>query len=88
MDVDHDGVVRAVADFDQVINGVDIDILTAQPQLVNFGGGLTVQTGWAWRNAGGHLLRMGLHYYNGESNQFSFFDKHEQQIGFGVWYDN
>jgi len=56
---------------------------------VNFGGGLTVQTGWAWRGDGpnGRLLRMGLHYYNGESPQFSFFDHFEQQIGFGVWYD-
>jgi hypothetical protein len=30
---------------------------------------------------------MGLHYYNGESPQFSFFDDFEQQLGFGVWYD-
>jgi hypothetical protein len=56
---------------------------------VNYGGGLTAQTGWAWRNDGpsGRLLRMGLHYYNGESPQFSFFDSFEQQIGFGIWYD-
>ena len=33
------------------------------------------------------MLRTGLFYYNGESNQFSFFDEHEEQIGFGVWYD-
>jgi hypothetical protein len=55
---------------------------------VNFGGGFTVQTGWAWRSEGGQLFRTGFHYYNGESNQFSFFDEHEQQIGFGLWYDN
>lgn len=56
---------------------------------VNYGGGLTAQAGWAWRNDGpsGRLLRMGLHYYNGESPQFSFFDYDEHQIGFGVWYD-
>jgi len=54
---------------------------------VNYGGGFTTQTGWAWRNDSGRLFRMGLHYYNGESDQFSFFDEHEQQIGFGVWYD-
>ena len=58
-------------------------------QEVNYGGGLTAQAGWAWRNDGpsGRLLRMGLHYYNGESPQFSFYDNFEQQIGFGIWYD-
>ena len=30
---------------------------------------------------------MGLHYYNGYSNQFSFYHVFEQQIGFGLWYD-
>lgn len=56
-------------------------------QEVNYGGALTVQTGWSWRNGHGRLLRVGLHYYNGESNQFSFYDEHEQQVGIGVWYD-
>jgi len=55
---------------------------------VDFGGGLTVQTGWAWRGLTGRMLRTGLHYYNGESTQFSFFDVHEQQIGIGLWYDH
>jgi hypothetical protein len=58
-------------------------------QEVDYGGGFTAQAGWAWRADGrsGRLLRMGLHYYNGESPQFSFFDDFEQQLGFGVWYD-
>ncbi len=58
-------------------------------QEVNYGGGFTAQAGWAWRADGpsGRLFRMGLHYYNGESPQFSFFDNFEQQIGFGVWHD-
>jgi hypothetical protein len=55
---------------------------------VNFGGGLTVQAGWAWQgDEHGRLTRVGMHYYNGESPQYSFFDVHEQQIGLGVWYD-
>jgi hypothetical protein len=55
---------------------------------LNFSGTLTVQAGWAWRaDQHGHLLRIGLHYLNGGSNQFEFFDFHEQQIGCGVWYD-
>jgi hypothetical protein len=54
----------------------------------DFDGGLTVQAGWAWRGAdAAQLLRLGAHYYNGPSTQLSFFDGHEQQIGFGVWYD-
>jgi hypothetical protein len=32
-------------------------------------------------------MRLGLHYYNGESSQLQFFDKFEQQIGIGLWYD-
>jgi len=56
---------------------------------VNFGGGLTVEAGWAWRGSRqSAMLRTGLLYYNGESNQFSFFDEHEEQIGFGLWYDS
>lgn len=54
---------------------------------VNFGGGLAVQTGWTWRAPTGRQLRMGMHYYNGKSPQFSFFNDHEQLIGFIVAYD-
>ncbi|QDU30415.1 hypothetical protein ETAA8_55550 [Anatilimnocola aggregata] len=55
---------------------------------LNFGGNLTVQTGWAWvGDENSHLLRAGLHYFNGGSSQFSFYQEHEQQLGFGLWYD-
>ncbi|MCA9119291.1 MAG: DUF1207 domain-containing protein [Planctomycetaceae bacterium] len=56
---------------------------------LNFGGGLTAQAGWAWRgdSPAGRLFRIGVHYYNGESPQFSFFDDFEHQIGLGMWYD-
>jgi hypothetical protein len=55
---------------------------------VDFGGGVAAQAGWAWRSE--HypgLLRTGLSYYNGKSPQFSFFNQHEEQIGWGLWYD-
>ena len=29
----------------------------------------------------------GLHYFNGASSQFSFYQRFEQQIGFGIWFD-
>ena len=55
---------------------------------VDFGGRVTVQAGWAWRGTGNaHLLRVGLHWLNGKSPQFEFFDQSEQQIGLGIWYD-
>jgi hypothetical protein len=55
---------------------------------VNYGGNFVLETGWAWRaDENGQLFRMGLVYFNGESNQFSFFDVHESQLGFGIWYD-
>jgi len=55
---------------------------------LDYGGALTVQTGWAWRaDESGHLLRIGMHYYNGGSPQYSFYNKFEHQLGLGVWYD-
>lgn len=57
-------------------------------QEVNYGGNLSAMTGWAWvSDRDRHLLRLGVHYYNGESSQFSFYDDHEEQIGVGLWYD-
>jgi len=54
---------------------------------VEFGGHLSVQAGWQWRGETGHLFRAGLMYFNGQSIQYQFFPRHEQQIGFGAWYD-
>jgi hypothetical protein len=53
----------------------------------NFGGNLVVQAGWLWRGQGTRTTRLGIHYYNGKSNQFEFFDNFEQQLGGGVWYE-
>lgn len=54
---------------------------------VDFAGSLAVQTGLQWRGQSGHLLRFGLHYLNGKSDQRQFFAEHEEQIGVGLWYD-
>lgn len=55
---------------------------------VNFGGGLTVQIGWAWRgDDSDKLLRVGVQYYVGKSSQLSFYDDYEEQFGIGLWYD-
>jgi hypothetical protein len=55
---------------------------------LNYSGNLVLQTGWAWRgDRSSHLLRLGFHYYNGLSDQYSFYRNFEQQIGGGLWYD-
>jgi uncharacterized protein DUF1207 len=55
---------------------------------LNYSGNFVLQAGWAWRgDRSSHLLRTGLHYYNGLSDQYSFFRNFEQQIGVGLWYD-
>lgn len=56
---------------------------------LNFGGNLALQAGWAWRGEtlGAGILRTGVYYYDGGSPQFSFHQKHETQVGWGLWYD-
>jgi len=56
-------------------------------QEVNFGGNLVAQTGLLWRSEHDQVLRLGLQYFNGKSSQFQFFNRFEQQIGVGLWYD-
>jgi hypothetical protein len=54
----------------------------------DFGGFYTLQTGWQWRGArGGQLVRVGFHYQTGPSTLNEFFDRSEEQIGAGLWYD-
>lgn len=53
----------------------------------DFGGNMTVQTGWQWRGRTGHLFRLGMQYFNGMSDQYQFYNTFEEQIGFGIWYD-
>ncbi|NIL96076.1 MAG: DUF1207 domain-containing protein [Planctomycetales bacterium] len=55
---------------------------------VDFGGNFVARAGWQWRRQyRGPLLRIGAHYYNGKSSQYQFFDRFEQQLGVGAWYD-
>ncbi|MBN1394668.1 MAG: DUF1207 domain-containing protein [Pirellulales bacterium] len=53
----------------------------------DYGGNMTVQTGWMWRGYSGHLCRVGMQYFNGFSDQGQFYDTFEEQIGVGLWYD-
>ena len=57
-------------------------------QEQNYSGNLVVQAGWQWRPWNdGKLLRAGVQYYNGKSNQFEFYDRFENKVGVGIWYD-
>ena len=56
-------------------------------EVNDFGGNMTVQAGWQWRGDTGHLLRIGMQYFSGMSEQTQFYNKFEEQIGGGLWYD-
>jgi hypothetical protein len=53
----------------------------------DYSGNVTVRAGWQWRSQSGHLFRFGLQYFNGMSDEMQFFNRFEQQIGGGIWYD-
>ena len=55
---------------------------------VDFGGNFVLQAGWAWRRfPRGSLFRVGLEYFNGKSDQYEFFDRSEERLGWGLWAD-
>jgi len=54
----------------------------------NFDGNFTTQAGWQWRGSRNELFRIGLQYFVGVSDQYSFLiHRREHKIGMGVWYD-
>ena len=57
-------------------------------QEVDYGGNFVFQAGWAWRRSpASGMFRVGVEYYNGKSDQYSFYNISEQKVGFGIWYD-
>lgn len=54
---------------------------------LDYGGNVVVQTGWAWRGNTGGLFRVGMQYYAGYDDQFEFYDRYVDKLGFGIWYD-
>ncbi len=64
------------------------DINAYLRQENDFGGPLTVETGWQWRPLrGGQLVRTGFFYQTGPIAYGEFFRDSEQLIGYGLWYD-
>jgi hypothetical protein len=56
-------------------------------QDVDYDGNVTVELGWQWRGATGHLFRIGAQYFNGKSDQRQFYNQNENFVGGGIWYD-
>ncbi|RIK75336.1 MAG: DUF1207 domain-containing protein [Planctomycetota bacterium] len=57
-------------------------------QEVNYGGNFVAQAGWSWRRAAATgLYRIGVEYYNGKDDQFSFYDNSVEKIGLAMWFD-
>ncbi len=57
-------------------------------QEVDYRDGFNAVAGWQWSNpVNGRRFRVGIQYYNGKSMQFTFLNRDEELLGFGVWYD-
>lgn len=54
---------------------------------VDYGGSFVAQAGWQWRGASNHLFRMGVQYFAGKSDQYQFYQRNEEKVGVGIWYD-
>lgn len=60
----------------------------ASRQDVDYKGNIVLQGGWQWRGPrSGDLFRLGAQYFNGKSSQFEFFNRSEQFVALGAWYD-
>jgi hypothetical protein len=54
----------------------------------DFRGGFNLVTGWGWQGVNTrHRMRIGMQYYNGPSLQYQFFDRWENLMGGGLWFD-
>jgi hypothetical protein len=54
---------------------------------VDYQGTLVVQAGWQWRGSSNHLSRLGVQYSVGKSDQYEFYNRNEEMVGIGLWYD-
>ncbi|MCA9033604.1 MAG: DUF1207 domain-containing protein [Planctomycetaceae bacterium] len=65
-----------------------VGIHTHLREEFNFNGSLNVVAGWGWQGpTSRRRLRVGMMYYTGPSMQFSFFDRYENLLGGGIWFD-
>ena len=65
-------------------SAINLDIREA----VDFSPTMNIQTGWQWQGLESQRrIRFGLQYLNGYTTQFQFFNKREEQLGVGTWFD-
>jgi len=49
---------------------------------------INVVAGWQWwSEQSNHTFRVGIQYYDGPALQYSFVNKHETLMGWGLWFD-
>jgi hypothetical protein len=57
-------------------------------QEVAYGGNVSVQFGWMWRQyARGPNARIGAQYFYGKDDEYEFFTQTVSRFGWGIWYD-
>ena len=57
-------------------------------QDFNYETSINVVAGWQWwGEQSNHTFRVGLQYYDGPALQYSFVNKHETLMGWGLWFD-
>jgi len=54
---------------------------------LNYSGNVTFEAGWQWRGPTSHTFRTGLQYFDGYSFQRQFYNRYQEFIGAGAWYD-
>ena len=81
--------VPAAADFRIRVGGAPFAAVNGHlRQDFDFGGSLNVVAGWSWEGEESRSrFRVGMQYYRGPSLQYSFFDRKENLIGGGLWFD-
>jgi len=78
--VDYSPAVRGGAPFAAVYTNL--------LQELDFGGTFVAQAGWQYRGGMAlHTFRLGVEFANGATTQYEFFNRFEQRVGFGIWYD-
>lgn len=54
----------------------------------DFAGAINILAGWQWRGPqSGRSFRLGVQYFNGPSAQYQFYQRHDNHIGLGAWFD-
>jgi len=54
----------------------------------NYDGYLCFQCGWQWRGPKNQIIRVGLQYFTGISEQYEYlYTKRENKLGIGLWLD-